>query len=205
MRRRFPHPLVLLVIFTFIAAIASWIIPAGEFQRRDDEVTGRSVVVAGTYHEVEPAPVNGFKALVAIPKGAADAASVIFFVFLIGGAFAVVEKTGALTAAVNWLVVKLENREALVIPIVSLAFAAAGALEHMSEELLAFVPVLLLLTRRLGYTPLVAVAMSLGAAAIGAAFSPIDPFMVGIAQKVAGLPLLSGGVFRLVFLAIAMG
>ena len=204
MRLRFPHPLVLLVVFAFIAALASWILPAGEFQRRDDPVTGRSVVVAGTYHEVEPAAVNAFEALVAIPKGAADAASVIFFVFLIGGAFAVVERTGALTAAVNWLVVKLENRETLVIPIASLAFAAAGALEHMSEELLAFVPVLLLLTRRLGYTPLIAVAMSLGAASIGAAFSPIDPFMTGIAQKVAGLPLLSGAGYRLIFLALAL-
>lgn len=204
MRLRFPHPLVLLVAFAFLAAMATWLLPAGEFQRRDDAVTGRQVVVPGTYRAVEPAPVDAFEAVVAIPKGAADAASVIFFVFLIGGAFAVVEKTGALTAAVNWLVLKLQNREALVLPISCIAFAAAGALEHMAEEIIAFVPVLLLLTRRLGYNALVAVAMSYGAAAIGAAFSPIDPFMTGIAQKVAGLPLLSGGVFRLVFLALAL-
>lgn len=204
MRLRFPHPLVLLVAFAIAAAVASWVLPAGEYQRREDPVTGRSVVVAGTYHEVPAAPVGPFAAVVAIPKGAADAASVIFFVFLIGGAFAVVEKTGALTAAVNWLVHKLENRETLVIPIACIAFAAAGALEHMSEELLAFAPVLLLLTRRLGFNPLTAVGMSLGAASVGAAFSPIDPFLTGIAQKVAGLPLLSGGWFRLVFLIIAL-
>lgn len=203
-RLRFPHPLVLLVSFAFLAAIASWLLPAGEFQRRDDPATGRSVVVAGTYHNVPPAPVNAFDALVAIPKGAADAASVIFFVFLIGGAFAVVEKTGALTAAVNWLVMRLEDRETLVIPISCVAFATAGALEHMAEELIAFVPVLLLLTRRLGFTPLVAVAMSMGAASVGAAFSPIDPFMTQVAQKVAGLPLLSGAGFRLIFLALAL-
>ncbi len=204
MRLRFPHPLALLVAFVLLAAVASWLLPAGEFQRREDAATGRSVVVAGTYHEVAPAPVNAFQALVAIPKGAADAASVIFFVFLIGGAFAVVEKTGALTAAVNWLVLRLEDRAALVIPISCSAFAAAGALEHMSEELLAFVPVLLLLTRRLGYNPLTAVAMSMGAASVGAAFSPMDPFMTQVAQKVAGLPLLSGAGFRLIFLAIAL-
>jgi uncharacterized ion transporter superfamily protein YfcC len=50
----------------------------------------------------------------------------------------------------------------------------------------------------------VGVAISMGAATVAAAFSPIDPFMVGIAQKVAGLPLLSGSAFRLVLLAIAM-
>ncbi|HEY0672705.1 MAG TPA: Na+/H+ antiporter NhaC family protein [Longimicrobiales bacterium] len=203
-RLQFPHALVLLVAFALAAAAASYIVPAGEYQRRDDEATGRRVVVSGTYHRVEAQPVSPFNAVVAIPRGAADAASVIFFVFLVGGAFAVVEKTGALTRSVNWLVHRLQNREALVIPIACLVFGAAGALMQMSEELLAFVPVLLLLSRRLGYNAIVAMAISMGAATMAAAFSPIDPFMVGIAQKVAGLPLLSGSAFRLVFLAIAM-
>jgi uncharacterized ion transporter superfamily protein YfcC len=56
----------------------------------------------------------------------------------------------------------------------------------------------------MGFTPLTAVAMSLGSAAVGSAFSPINPFQVGIAQKLAGLPLLSGAGFRIVFLAIAL-
>ena len=203
-RLRFPHPLVLLVLFGLVAAAASYVVPSGEYQRRDDPVTGRQVVVSGTYHTVEAEPVSPFDAVVAIPRGAADAASVIFLVFLVGGAFAVVEKTGALTWAVNWLVHRLQNREAVVIPVASLAFGAGGALMQMSEELLAFVPVMLLLTRRLGYNPLVGVAISMGAATIAAAFSPIDPFMVGIAQKAAGVPLLSGSAFRMIFLLIAI-
>ena len=83
-----------------------------------------------------------------------------------------------------------------MIPIVGFAFAWGGILIQMQEELIAFVPVLLLLVRRLGFNALIAVAMSLGAAAVGAAFSPINPFQVGIAQKVAGLELLSGWEFR---------
>jgi uncharacterized ion transporter superfamily protein YfcC len=74
----------------------------------------------------------------------------------------------------------------------------------MQEEIIALVPVLLILTRRVGFTPIVAVAMSAGAAFVGSAFSPINPFQVGIAQKVAELPLLSGGLFRLVSLTIAL-
>jgi len=73
----------------------------------------------------------------------------------------------------------------------------------MQEELIAFVPVLLLLSRQLGFNPLTAVAMSLGASAIGASFSFINPFQVGIAQKVAQLPLLSGWQFRIAFLVPA--
>jgi uncharacterized ion transporter superfamily protein YfcC len=189
---------------TLLAAALTWVLPAGEFQRRDDPVTGRSVVVAGTYQSVEPAPVGPFGALVAVPRGLTDAADVVFFVFLVGGAFGVVEQTGALRRVVDWLVRRLARREILVVPVAGLAFALGGILMQTQEELIAFVPVLLLLTRRLGFTPLTAVAMSLGTAAVGAAFSPINPFQVGIAQKVAELPLASGSAFRLAVLVPAL-
>jgi len=202
---RFPHPLTLLSGCILAAAALSYVLPAGEFQRRDDPRTGRSVVMAGTYHQVESSPVNFFDAVVAIPKGMGEAADVIFLVFLIGGAFTVVDKTGALRNGMGWLVRTLDGRTILVIPIVSLAFATGGVLEHMQEEIIALVPVLLVLTRRLGFTPLTAISMSAGAAFVGSAFSPINPFQVGIAQRLAELPPLSGWAFRMVFLALALG
>ena len=197
---RFPHPLTLLVGCLLVAALLTHLLPAGQFERREDPVTGRTVVVAGTYARAEPAPVSPFRALVGIPRGMADAAGVIFYVFLVGGAFAVVERTGALATLVNWLVARLSGRGLAVIPIAGLAFGTGGVLIQMQEELIAFVPVLLLLTRRLGFNALTAVAMTLGASAVGAAFSFINPFQVGIAQKVAQLPLLSGTPFRVGFL-----
>jgi uncharacterized ion transporter superfamily protein YfcC len=178
-----PHPLVLLAGCVLLAAAASYVLPAGRFDRTDDAATGRSVVVAGTYHAVERTPVNFFDAIVALPRGMAEAADVIFLVFLIGGAFTVVDETGALRRGVMSLVRALGGRDLLVIPIVS---------------------VLLILTRTVGFTPLVAVAMSAGAALVGSAFSPINPFQVQIAQNLAGLPLGSGGLFRSVFLILAL-
>lgn len=204
-RLRFPHPIVLLLGCVLVGAAASYVVPAGQYDRREDAVTGREVVVAGTYHPVPRRPVGPFAAMVAIPRGLADAATVIFLVFIAGGAFTVVDRTGALRWGVHRLVALLRDRGALVIPIVALAFATAGALEHMQEEIIALIPVLLVLTRGFGMDGLTAVSMSLGAAAVGAAFSPIDPFQVGIAQKLAGLPLLSGGLFRMAFLVPALG
>jgi uncharacterized ion transporter superfamily protein YfcC len=203
-RLRLPHPLILLLGCLLVAAVLSHVLRAGRYDRRDDPVTGRSVVVPGTYRNVPPQPLGVFQAMVAVPKGLVDAASVVFLVFLVGGAFAVVEQTGALADAVAWLAERLARRETLVIPITTLAFALGGMTENMQEEIIAFVPILLLLTRRLGFDPLTAVAMSLGGAAVGAAFSPINPFQVGIAQKLAQLPLLSGWEFRTVFLAVAL-
>ena len=142
-RFAFPHPVVLLLGCVAIAAALTWVVPAGAYDRRDDPVTGRAVVVPGTYHSVEAAPVGLFKALVAVPKGLIDAASVIFLIFLSGGAFTVVDRTGALRRLVDVLARRLESRGVLVIPVVGLAFAAGGALMQMSEELVAFAPLLL--------------------------------------------------------------
>ena len=201
---RVPHPLVLLTGCVILAAAASHVLPAGEYDRRDDPATGRSVVVAGTYHDVEPSPVGFFDAIVALPRGMAEAAEVIFLVFLIGGAFTVVDETGALRRGVTSMVRALKGRDLLVIPLVSILFATGGVVENMQEEIIPLVPVLLILTRRLGFTPMVAVAMSAGAAFVGSAFSPINPFQVSIAQQLAELPLASGAAFRIVFLLLAL-
>ncbi|MXX67571.1 MAG: YfcC family protein [Gemmatimonadales bacterium] len=202
---RFPHPLTLLTVAILAAAALSYVLPAGEYDRRDDPVTGRSVVVPGTFHEVEANRIGAFEAIVAIPRGMADRADVVFLIFLIGGAFAVFDATGALRRGVTWLVGGLEGREILAIPVVCLAFAAGGVTENMQEEIIPLVPALMLLTKRLGYSPMVGVAVSAGSAFVGSAFSPINPFQVQIAQKVSDVALLSGWAFRLAFLAIALG
>ena len=201
---RFPHPLALLAICIALAAMLTWVLPAGRYERREDAATHRSVVVPGTYQRVPASPVGPFAALVAVPKGLADAGSVVFLVFLVGGAFAVVDRTGALRRAVGRLAHLLADREALVIPVACVAFALGGIVENMQEEIIAFVPILLLLTRRLGFDAVTACAMSLGAAAVGAAFSPINPFQAGIAQKLAQLPQLSAWPFRVATLVPAL-
>ncbi|MEO8501009.1 MAG: YfcC family protein [Vicinamibacteria bacterium] len=201
---KFPHPLALLFVCVAMSATLTWVLPAGQYDRHKDEATGRDVVTPGTYRSAVPNPMSPFDALVALPRGMADAASVIFFVFLIGGAFTVVDKTGALRSLVDVLVTKSEGRGMLVIPLVALLFAALGALENMQEEIIALIPVLLLLTRRLRLDPLVAVAVSAGSAAVGASFSPLNPFQVLIAQKLAQLQPGSGAGFRMVFLCIAL-
>ena len=182
----------------------TYVVPAGEYDRHDDAATGRSIVVAGTYHHVPAEPVGLFGALVGIPRGIIDAASVIAFVFLVGGAFGVVDRTGALHEGIDWLVRRLGTRGIVAIPIVSLAFATGGVLENMQEEIIALVPALLLLTQRLGFDATTAVLISLGAATVGSAFSPVNPFQVLIAQKVAHLPQASGSGFRTVALLLAL-
>lgn len=204
MKRRFPHPLVLLTLCIFLVAGLSYLIPAGEFDRKTDPKTNREVVVAGTYHTTLPAPVNFWQAVLSIPRGMQDAASVIFLVFISGAAFGLVDQTGALRWGATRLVSRLQNQRIWVLPLVMLFFGIGSAFINIQEEIIPLVPVMLLLTRRMGYDRIVAVAVSIGAAAIGAAFSPYNPFQAIIAQKIADVPLLSGMYFRLIFMALAL-
>jgi uncharacterized ion transporter superfamily protein YfcC len=199
---RFPHPVVLLGGAVIVAAVLTWILPAGQYDRRDDAETGRRVVVAGTYHPVERAPVGPFAAAVAIPRGFVAAADVIAVVLFVGGAWVVVDRLGTLPAVVAALVSAFAGRGMWMIPVVSLFFATMGALENMQEEIIPLVPALLVLGAGLGIDAVAVVAMSAGAAMVGSAFGPTNPFQAGIALKLAQLPPLSGGGLRLaMFLA----
>ena len=185
---RLPHPLVLLLGGVAVAAALTWILPAGEYDRRDDEATGRRVVVAGTYHGVDPAPVDPFGAVVAVPQGFVEAADVVAVILFVGGAWVVLDRLGTLTRLVGALVARFRRRGLLAIPVIAFFFAVMGALENMQEEIIALVPVLLVLGRGLGVDAVTVVAMSAGAAMIGSAFGPTNPFQAGIAMKLAELP-----------------
>ena len=198
------HPFALLAACILVAAALTYVVPAGQFERREDPKIQRTVVVAGSYHRVPQSPVNPFQALVAVPKGLANAADVLALVFMAGAALAVVDKTGALRGGVGWLASKLGHRETLIIPIACAVFAFGGASEGMWEEFVALTPVLVVLARGVGFDGLTAVSMGLGAAGIGSTFSPMNPFGVGIAQRFAELPLLSGWEFRLAVLVPAV-
>ena len=188
-----------------MAALLTWILPAGQYDRRDDPATGRRVVVAGTYHATPPAPVGPFGAAVAIPRGFIAAADVIVLVLLVGGAWVVVDRLGTLPAVVGWLVDRFADRGLWVIPIVSLFFGVMGALENMQEEIIPLMPVLLALGAGIGVDGITVVSMSMGAAMVGSAYGPTNPFQAGIALKLAQLPPLGRGGLRLAMLIAGLG
>ena len=133
----------------------------------------------------------------AIPRGFVAAAEVVAVILFVGGAWVVVDRLGTLPAVVAALVSAFAGRGSWMIPIVSLFFATMGALENMQEEIIPLVPVLLVLGTGLGIDAVAVVAMSAGAAMVGSAFGPTNPFQAGIALKLAQLPPLSGGGLRL--------
>ncbi|HRX17762.1 MAG TPA: Na+/H+ antiporter NhaC family protein [Gemmatimonadales bacterium] len=203
-RWRMPHPVVLLVIGVALAAALTWIVPAGAYERAVDPETGRTVAVAGTYAPAPAAPVGPFGVAVAVPRGFVEGADVIATILFVGAAFFLLDKVGSLGRLLGGLVARLEGRERLAIPALVLFFGAMGALENMQEEIIAMVPALLVLGRRLRVDAITVVGASAGAAVVGSAFGPTNPFQAGVALTLAELPTLQGGGLRLAMWAVGL-
>lgn len=203
MSARFPHTLLIIVIFIVLAGVATYLLPKGEYERHLDESTNREAVVPGSYHTVSAEPLSPFEILVAIPRGIVAGGEVIALIFMVGACFYVIEKTGALKEGIVLLTRRLKGKEEVTLVLTGLFFLTGGALEGMEEEVIPLIPVLLMLTRRLGYDALVMVAGSYGCTVIGASFSPLNPFGAVTAQKIAQLPFLNAAGFQAVALLIA--
>ncbi len=187
-----------------LAVALTWLIPAGHYERSTDSQNGRTQVVPGSYKRVPQHPVGLGGLLLAIPEGLEQAAPILFYVLLAGAALTVVELTGAVSATLDLLAKYFMRRPLLMLPVVSLLFLFGGASYSMSEEMIAFIPLLCALMRRLKLPNTMAVGVSLGSASVAATYSPFNTFMLGISQPMAGLPLFSGYMFRSVVFAVAI-
>jgi uncharacterized ion transporter superfamily protein YfcC len=136
----------------------------------------------------------------AVPRGFAAGIDVVMTILLVGAAFVVVDRLGALRVLVGATVRRFTGRGLLAIPLVALFFTLGGALENMQEEIIPLIPVLILLGRGIGVDAITVVAMSAGAAMVGSAFGPTNPFQAGIALKLAELPPFAGGAVRFAML-----
>jgi uncharacterized ion transporter superfamily protein YfcC len=197
-------PLLLIGSIIVVAAVLTWILPAGQFDRKTDPQTHRTVVVPGSYQSVARHPVGAWGTLISVPQGLMEAGEVVFFVLLAGGALTVVEGTGAFNNLLNHLMARFGDRPLLVLGLASILFLVGGASNNMYEEILAFLPLLCVLTRRLGMGHEMALAISVGTASVAAVFSPFNTFTLGISQPMAELPLFSGFAFRSVVFVLAM-
>lgn len=193
-----PHTFVLLFALIILAVIGSYIIPAGEFDRAKDPNSGRTVVVSGTFHKVEQNPLSFFDTFISVQKGSIDAADVVFFVFFVYASFYIVLQTGALHSFIGWLLRTLKGKEIVLIPVFMYVFALGGSVFGMYEETFGFIPLFVGLAIAMGYDALVGMSMVSMAVAMGFAAAFMNPFTVGVAQKVAELPLFSGMGFRII-------
>ncbi|MCU0663399.1 MAG: AbgT family transporter [Myxococcota bacterium] len=204
MTTKIPSAYVIVFALVVLAAVLTWILPGGSYKREKRLVGSvqRQVLVEGSYEEVPNKP-QGFEVFSAPLSGFVRLAEIIAFIFMVGGAFFILNETGAIAAGIAWLVHRLEGRELLIIPIVMTFFSAFGAAFGMCEEAIPFVMIFVPLALALGYDSIVGISLSFVAAGVGFAAAFLNPFTLQIAQGIAGLEPVSGWGYRLILWAAA--
>jgi uncharacterized ion transporter superfamily protein YfcC len=213
-RFRLPSAYTILFALIVLAAIATWIIPAGTYNLSAD-----GEPIPGTYHEVDSkparilvdsltAPING---LYGIENATGNinyynsgslfgAIDIALFILVIGGFLGVTMKTGAIEAGIGGLVQRMQGRERMLIPALMAVFALGGTTYGMAEESLAFYALVITVLIAAGYDALTGAAVVLLGCGIGVIGSTVNPFATGIASGIAGVSISDGLIGRLVIL-----
>ena len=195
---RMPTAYTILFLLLILVAAATWVIPAGAYQRAGEE----EAPVAGTYQTVEQQPQGPGDVILASFQGFYDAADVALFILMVGGFLGVVMRTGAIDAGVGNVIRLLGGKEILLIPVLMILFSLGGTSFGMWEETMAFYPLLIPVFVSAGYDPLVGIAVVLLGSGAGVLASTVNPFATGIASGFAGVSLGDGLMVRLVMLVL---
>ena len=195
---RFPDSLVLICGLILLAQVATYVLPAGEYERQDNRV------VQGTYHTVDTEPLPALTFLTAVPAGLLEAADVIFFIFIVGGVFGVLRATGAIDALIGLAIRRLGGRPVWLVGGMVTLFALGSSTIGMAEEYVPFVPLLVAMCLAIKADAVVALGIVYVGAGVGYACAALNPFTVVIGQRIAGVELTSGQSVRWVLLAVCL-
>jgi uncharacterized ion transporter superfamily protein YfcC len=211
-----PSAYTILFVLIVIVAIATWIIPAGQY---DVDADGQPI--PGSYHPVDAnpqrivvdslmAPINGLYGIEGEDGSVSvwnsgelfGAIDVALFILVIGGFLGVTMKTGAIQGGISRIVSRLRGRESLMIAILMVVFAIGGTTYGMAEESLAFYALIITVMIAAGFDALVGASVLLLGCGIGVLGSTINPFATGIASEFAGVSIEEGLLGRIVILVI---
>ena len=198
---RMPTAYTILFLLLIAVAIATWIIPAGEYRRSEND----GAPIAGSYSETDAAPQGPGDVILAAFHGFYDAVDVAVFILMVGGFLGVMMKTGAIDAGVSHIIRRLDGKERLLIPILMICFSLGGTSFGMWEETMAFYPLLIPVFVAAGYDAVTGIAVVLLGSGAGVLGSTVNPFATGIASGFAGTSLADGLVLRLLLYVVFLG
>ncbi len=200
-RFKAPNTVILILALLCFFAALTWVIPGGSYERVEED--GRIVVDPDSFHAVDSEPAGLVELIMAPINGFTDsfAILIITFVFIVAGAFSIIQKTGAFMLGIRKAAILFNRHDSLrpfFIPVFIVIFSLMGSIFGMAEEVIIFIPLFVPLALALGYDSIVGVSVPFIGASAGFAGAVVNPFTVGVAQGLAEIPILSGWEFRMV-------
>ena len=186
--KRFPNTYVIISAIILLCALATFIVPAGQY------VTAADGTV--TYERLSPSP-QSWQVFSALYNGFVKQAGIIVFILIVGGAFWILNSTGAVTFGIEKFITAAGKYDKLVLSGLIVLFSIGGAVFGMSEETIPFVGIVVPLVIAMGYDAITGLLVVYVASNIGFSSAFLNPFTVGIAQEMADLPMFSGMGYRI--------
>ncbi len=194
------HAYLGLIIMVALAVLATWFVPAGEYQRVVNE-SGRTVVDPSSFNFIDKNPAGIADFFMSFYFGFIRAAGVMAVVSFIGGAFGVLKGLGILDAAVSGLTKKMANYSfTLFAAVIMFAIAFNHAFTGMRELDVVFVALVIPICLKMGYDTMTGIAIVFYGSLAGFTAALANPFFTGIAHEIAELPLYSAMWYRLIVL-----
>ncbi len=195
---KFPHTYVLLLCLVLLACVLTYIVPAGSFERVKDEASDQTLVIADSFHTVEPSPVPPWlipqKIFATLSSG--SVAKLIFFILTLCGSMEIIMQAIGLEAMSNKISNIFKNKPLYAISISIAVFSVMGFSAGITTQAIVFIPVMLAAVAAFGFDPIIGVGMIFVGTNLGFTAGMFNPFSVGIAQSIAELPLYSGAWMR---------
>ncbi|MCR5464587.1 MAG: AbgT family transporter [Bacteroidales bacterium] len=185
---KLPNTYVIIAAIIILSAVMTWFVPGGQYVKAEDGSL--------TYEAVDSVPQT-WQVFTAIYHGFVKQAGIIIFILVVGGAFWLLNATGAVEAGIKRFIVRIGNKDILVLVALTVLFSLAGAVFGMSEETIPFVGIVVPLAISMGYDASMGMLVVYVASNVGFSSAFLNPFTVGIAQGMADLPLFSGMGYRL--------
>lgn len=200
---KMPHTYVILITIMALVLVLTHIIPAGQYERVEDPVSGKNIVVADSFEYVDDVDAPGiFDMFLALEAGYVDAADIMFLIVFAYGFVYILTKNGTMDAALGTLVKKFGNNVQLLIPVTMLILGIMASTMGIYEEVYGLFPVFVGIFMALGYDAVVGGAVIFLGVSIGYAAGTTNPYTIAIAQDIAEVPLYSGMGFRWVIFAV---
>lgn len=214
------HPVIMMLSIVLLAMLLTFILPSGKFERKDKLVVpnsyevlekpmslGNVVSASLTEHAKNPAiaaPVGLADTLKAIPEGIGKQNGLIFMVLFIGGMFGILNKTGAIEAGLERALGLTRGKIVVLVPVLMLVFSAGSTFMGLAKEYLLVIPMVIALTSRLGYHPILGLAIVTIAVKVGYLASITNPYALSVAQPLLNLPVFSGLSLRVLTYVLMM-
>lgn len=214
---KIPHVFIFLFWIIIICSVISYFIPSGSFERttRNYGSITQTVVVPNSYKEIpkhysfkaaligekiegKSTPISVLGVLSAIPKGLGDSAILVFYVFIIGAVFCLIQHTGAINAFLFKLISKFKEKPKQLLFLIYMTIFSGSSFMGIGTETIALIPVFLFLSKSLGYDRIFGFGLLGIPVYLGWSTGVTNPFTVQIAQIIAELPIGSGIGFRLI-------